>query len=98
MDPMNAAERDLGAVAYLKKTRAALIDSPRGLSEAQWRYKPDEWSIAECVEHLRSQDLSNLRSWLSHRKNCGWNWLSTTSQKSSMLLAPVLSGWSGTRE
>jgi hypothetical protein len=53
MDRMTSAERDR-AVAYLKETKAAVLDSTRGLSDAQWRHKPspEEWSIAECVEHL----------------------------------------------
>ncbi len=53
MDRMTTAERDR-AVAYLQETRAAVLESTRGLSDAQWRHKPspDEWSIAECVEHL----------------------------------------------
>jgi hypothetical protein len=50
---MTPAERDR-AVAYLTETKCAVIDSTRGLSDAQWRHKPsaEEWSIAECVEHL----------------------------------------------
>jgi DinB family protein len=59
---MTSAERDR-AVAYLKETQAAMIDSTRGLSDAQWRYKPspDEWSIAECVEHLGIVEERALR-------------------------------------
>jgi hypothetical protein len=50
---MTSAERDR-AVVYLQETKAAVLDSTRGLTDAQWRHKPsaEEWSIAECVEHL----------------------------------------------
>jgi hypothetical protein len=50
---MTPAERDR-AVAYLQQTKSAVVDCTRGLSAAQWRHKPsaEEWSIAECVEHL----------------------------------------------
>jgi DinB superfamily len=53
MDRMTSAERDR-AVAYLKETKASLILSTQGLSDAQWRHKPsaEQWSIADCVEHL----------------------------------------------
>src|SRR5277367_2308367 len=63
MDRMTTAERDR-AVAYLQETRAALLDSTRGLSEPQWRHKPspEEWSIAECVEHLAIVEGFLLRS------------------------------------
>jgi hypothetical protein len=53
MDRMTSAERER-AVAYLKETMAAVVLSTEGLTDAQWRHKPspEEWSIAECVEHL----------------------------------------------
>lgn len=40
-------------VAYLEKTRQGVIDATKGLSDAQWKFKPapDRWSVAECVEH-----------------------------------------------
>lgn len=42
------------ALRYLGETRDALTDAVKGLSEAQWKFKPapDRWSIAEIVEHL----------------------------------------------
>jgi hypothetical protein len=63
MDRMTSAERDR-AVAYLKETKAAVLDSTRGLSDAQWRHKPspDEWSIADCVEHLGIVEERLLRA------------------------------------
>jgi len=42
------------AVKYFEETRQSFLDSVKGLSEAQWRYKagPDRWSIAEVAEHI----------------------------------------------
>ncbi|MBC8155024.1 MAG: DinB family protein [Bacteroidetes bacterium] len=42
------------AVDLLQKTRADLLKSVQGLSDAQLRYKSDStrWSVAECVEHI----------------------------------------------
>lgn len=40
---------------YPEQTRSAVIGATRGLSEAQWKFKPapDRWSISEIVEHMR---------------------------------------------
>ena len=42
------------ALQYLNETRDGVVQSVKGLSEAQWKYKPgpSRWSIAEVVEHL----------------------------------------------
>jgi uncharacterized damage-inducible protein DinB len=42
------------ALQYLGETRNGLVDAVKGLSEAQWKFKPasDRWSVAEVVEHL----------------------------------------------
>jgi len=42
------------ALAYLERTRAGVVDATKGLSEAQWKFKPapDRWSVAEVVEHI----------------------------------------------
>jgi uncharacterized damage-inducible protein DinB len=42
------------ALAYLEKTKAGVIDATKGLSDAQWNFKPgpDRWSIAEVMEHV----------------------------------------------
>ncbi len=53
------AERDK-ALHYLGDTRNQLVEAVKGLSEAQWKFKPapDRWSVAEVVEHLAVlQDL-----------------------------------------
>jgi hypothetical protein len=42
------------ALRYLSETRSGVLDAVKGLSEAQWKFKPapDRWSVAEVVEHL----------------------------------------------
>lgn len=39
---------------YLSESRNGVVDAVKGLSEAQWKFKPaaDRWSVAEVVEHL----------------------------------------------
>lgn len=39
---------------YLQQTKEGLVGATRGLSEAQWKFKPasERWSIAEIVEHV----------------------------------------------
>lgn len=57
--PLAQAERDY-AVRYLTESRNGVADAVKGLSEAQWKFKPvpDRWSIAEIVEHLAvTEDL-----------------------------------------
>lgn len=48
------AEERSKASRYLAATRDDLTSAIRGLSSAQWNYKPapDRWSIAEVAEHL----------------------------------------------
>jgi DinB family protein len=50
---VTSAERELAA-RYLAATRDRLVDSMKGLSDAQWNFKPspDRWSIAEIMEHV----------------------------------------------
>jgi hypothetical protein len=42
------------ASSYLAETRKGVEDAVKGLTDAQWKYKPgpDRWSVAEIVEHL----------------------------------------------
>lgn len=51
--PLSQSERDR-AMSELHATRKIFLDSLAGLSEAQWKFKPDAntWSIAECAEHI----------------------------------------------
>jgi hypothetical protein len=47
-------------LAQLDRTRAGVIEATKGLSEAQWKFKPapDRWSVAEVVEHIAlSEDM-----------------------------------------
>src|SRR5882724_5283436 len=46
------------AVAYLEKTRNGVLDATKGLSEAQWNFKPgpDRWSVAEVAEHIAAAE------------------------------------------
>jgi uncharacterized damage-inducible protein DinB len=50
---LSQSEREK-ALRYLEETRAGVGDAVKGLSDAQWKFKPaaDRWSIAEVVEHL----------------------------------------------
>jgi hypothetical protein len=38
----------------LERTRKGVVEATKGLSEAQWKFKPgpDRWSVAEIVEHI----------------------------------------------
>jgi len=46
-------ERDR-AVAELEGSKKAFLDATKGLSAAQWSFKPapERWSVAECSEHI----------------------------------------------
>lgn len=46
-------ERDR-AVAELEGSKKAFLDATKGLSPAQWNFKPapERWSVAECAEHI----------------------------------------------
>lgn len=47
------AEKDR-ALQYLESTKASLLEATKGLSEAQWNFKPapDRWSVAQVLEHI----------------------------------------------
>ena len=38
----------------LEQTRQGVLDATKGLSDAQWKFKPapDRWSVAEVLEHI----------------------------------------------
>ncbi|HWX21550.1 MAG TPA: DinB family protein [Candidatus Binatia bacterium] len=46
------------AVKYLEKTRAGVLEATKGLSQAQWDFKPgpDRWSVAEVTEHIAAAE------------------------------------------
>lgn len=52
-DGLTDADREEG-LAQLERTRKAVVEATKGLSEAQWKFKPasDRWSVAEVVEHM----------------------------------------------
>jgi hypothetical protein len=45
-------------IAYLKQTRAGVLRATKGLSPAQWNFKPgpDRWSVAEVMEHIAAAE------------------------------------------
>jgi len=51
--PLTKEERE-AAVKYLKHTQKLFLDSVKGLSEAQlkWKPAPDKWSVFEVSEHI----------------------------------------------
>jgi hypothetical protein len=50
---LSQIERDR-ATSELESSQNALLDAVKGMSDAQWNFRPspDHWSAAECVEHL----------------------------------------------
>lgn len=50
---LSNADRQEG-LAQLERTRKGIVDATKGLSEAQWNFKPapDRWSVAEVLEHI----------------------------------------------
>jgi uncharacterized damage-inducible protein DinB len=51
--PLTSDERKK-ALDYLKLTQDKFLDSIKGLSEEQWKFKPapDKWSVDEVAEHI----------------------------------------------
>ncbi len=54
---VSQADRDR-ALAYLESTKKGVVDATKGLSDAQWNFKPgpDRWSVAEVMEHLAAAE------------------------------------------
>ncbi len=52
------------AIKFMEETRKNFLDSVKGLSETQWKFKaaPDRWSVAEVSEHIAvsEETLMNL--------------------------------------
>jgi len=46
------------AMKYLESTRQGVADATKGLSAAQWNFKPapDKWSVAEVTEHIAAAE------------------------------------------
>jgi len=56
---LSKADLDRG-LQYLETTKNNIVEATRGLSEAQWNFKPSpfKWSIAQVMEHIAaSEDL-----------------------------------------
>jgi DinB family protein len=56
---LSKADRDR-ALQYLESTKKNIEDATRGLTDAQWNFKPSpfKWSIAQVMEHIAaSEDL-----------------------------------------
>jgi hypothetical protein len=46
------------AMQYLETTKKNVLEATKGLSEAQWNYKPapDRWSVAQVMEHIAAAE------------------------------------------
>jgi hypothetical protein len=46
------------ALQYLESTKKGVLEATKGLSDAQWNFKPapDRWSVAEVMEHLAAAE------------------------------------------
>jgi uncharacterized damage-inducible protein DinB len=56
---LSQADLDRG-LQYLETTKKNIVDATRGLSDAQWNFKPSvfKWSVAQVMEHIAaSEDL-----------------------------------------
>src|SRR5467141_1353705 len=51
------AEKDRG-LQYLETTKKGVLEATKGLSEAQWNFKPapDRWSVAQVTEHIAAAE------------------------------------------
>jgi len=51
------AEKDK-ALQYLETTKKGVLEATKGLSEAQWNFKPapDRWSVAQVTEHIAAAE------------------------------------------
>ncbi len=54
---VSQAEKDR-ALQYLESTKKGVLDATKGLSDAQWNFKPapDRWSVAQVMEHLAAAE------------------------------------------
>ncbi len=54
---VDPADRDR-AMKYLEATKKGVLDATKGLSEAQWNFKPaaDRWSVAQVMEHIAASE------------------------------------------
>jgi hypothetical protein len=54
---LTQAEKDK-ALQYLETSKKGVIEATKGLSEAQWNFKPapERWSIAQVMEHIAAAE------------------------------------------
>src|SRR6266852_9226079 len=54
---VSQAEKD-HALQYLESTKKGVLEATKGLSDAQWNFKPapDRWSVAQVMEHLAAAE------------------------------------------
>jgi hypothetical protein len=54
---LSQADLDRG-LQYLETTKKNIVDATRGLSEAQWNFKPSvfKWSVAQVMEHIAASE------------------------------------------
>jgi hypothetical protein len=54
---LSQTEKD-SALKYLETTKKGVLDATKGLSEAQWNFKPapERWSIAQVMEHIAAAE------------------------------------------
>jgi hypothetical protein len=56
-DTLSKADRDR-AMKYLETTKKNIREATKGLSEAQWNFKPapERWSVAQVMEHIAAAE------------------------------------------
>ena len=54
---LTQSEKDK-ALQYLETTKKGVLEATKGLSEAQWNFKPapDRWSVAQVMEHIAAAE------------------------------------------
>jgi hypothetical protein len=54
---LTQAEKDK-TLQYLESTKKGVLEATKGLSEAQWNFKPapERWSIAQVMEHIAAAE------------------------------------------
>src|SRR5215471_1102209 len=54
---LTQAEKDK-ALQYLESSKKGVLEATKGLSEAQWNFKPatDRWSVAQVMEHIAAAE------------------------------------------
>ncbi len=54
---LTQADKDK-ALQYLESTKKGVLEATKGLSEAQWNFKPapDRWSVAQVTEHVAAAE------------------------------------------